>query len=387
MKNIPYLLQFIWSGGFNLVSRILPSYFATVASASQISAVYSIYAAAKFFAMPCGWVSDRIGKIRALIIAFLILPLVALSFTISKSIFFFALMFFVVGILGNFYYSSINALITIFFKKKIEALFRLESMYQLGAVFGPIAGGFLTLRYGVETAFYTWAGLGILGLILSSFLLRKEKISQQEIKKPNLKQLLFQLGNKKFDFIVFLIAGSFLTGLFESMITLSFPLYASKIGFDISKVGLILGIGSLISIFGLIFLGRKIEVMRKDNLLILTTGLVGISIFAAIFIHSLIGISLLLGVFTIGRAGGLNITRSFISENIGENIRATGMSISDTAQYIARIIGPLIAGFLIDLISIEASFIFISIAAIIGVILMLFYKTKNLTNFKKAGKI
>lgn len=378
MKNIPYLLQFLWSGGFNLVSRILPSYFSAVASASQISVIYSIYAAAKFFAIPCGWISDRMGKARALVLAFLILPLVAISFTISKSIFFFALMFFVVGILGNFYYSSINALITIFFKKKTESLFKLESMYQLGAVFGPIAGGFLTLKYGIEAAFYTWAGLSILGLILSSFLLKREKITQQKIEKPSLKQLLSQLGNKKFEFIVFLIVGSFLTGLFESMIILSFPLYASKIGFDISEVGLILGAGSLISIFGLIFLGRKIEAIRKDNSLILTTSLIGISIFAAIFIHSLAGMSLLLGVFTIGRAGGLNITRSFISENLGENIRATGMSISDTVQYIAMIIGPLIAGLLIDLINIETSFIFISITAIIGIILILAYKTKKL---------
>jgi hypothetical protein len=33
IKNIPLFLQAIWSTGFNLVSRILPAYFAKVASA------------------------------------------------------------------------------------------------------------------------------------------------------------------------------------------------------------------------------------------------------------------------------------------------------------------------------------------------------------------
>lgn len=379
IKNIPYLLQFLWSGGFNLVSRILPSYFATVASASQISVIYSIYAASKFLAIPCGWVSDKMGKIKTLFLAFFILPLAAISLTFLESIFFFALVFFIIGILGNFYYSSINALITIFFKRKTEALFKLESMYQLGATFGPIVGGFLTLRYGIETAFYTWAGLGILGLILSSLLLRKENSSKQEIKKPNLKQLFSQLGEKKIDFIIFLIVGSFLTGLFESMTILSIPLYASKIGFDISKVGIIIGIASLISVFGLLFLGKKLEIMKKKYSLMITTILVGISVTFVIFTHNIIAITLLFGIFIIGRAGGLNVTRSFISENFGENIRATGMSISDTAQYIAKIIGPVIAGLIIDFINIEASFIFISVVAVMGIILLIISEKKKTT--------
>ena len=387
IKQIPYLLQFLWSAGFNLVSKILPSYFATVASASQISVIYSIYASSKFLAMPCGWISDKMGKIKTLFLAFFILPLATISFTFSKSIFFFALMFFVIGTLGNFYYSSINALITIFFKRKTESLFKLKSMYQLGATFGPIVGGFLTLRYGIETAFYTWTGLGILGLILSSFLLKKENITKQKIKKPSLKQLFSQLGAKKVDFIIFLIVGCFLTGLFESMIVLSIPLYASKIGFDISKIGIIIGIASLVSVFGLFFLGKKLEIMKKNYSLIITTILIGISIAFMIFTHNIIAIIFLLGVFTIGRAGGLNIARSFISENLDENIRATGMSISDTVQSIAKIIGPITAGLLIDFINIEASFIFISIVATIGIILLITYEKNTLHKLDKMEKI
>ncbi len=379
-RNLPLAIQAVWSSGFNLVSRILPSYFAQFATASEISLIYLLYASAKFLGIPCGWLSDKIGKTKTLFLVFLLLPFLAISFTFSKSVIFFAFMFFLIGLLGNFYYPSINAVVTIFFDhKKTEYLFKLESMYQLGMVLGPIIGGVITLKYGIDKAFYTWAVLSFLGLILSTFLFKKESSfkPKTKIKKINLKEFLSQLGEKKFDFIIFLITGSFLTGLFEAMFSLALPLYATKIGFNISKVGWIIGLGSLVSIFGLLFLGKRLEGKRKKISLILTTFLVGLSCVFLIFINSLIGIVFFLGIFTLGRAGGLNITRSFISEVLNENLRATGMSISDFAQYLGRIVGPPFAGVLIDKINIFASFGSISIISILGIILLILYQEKK----------
>jgi len=135
-KNIPYILQGIWSAGFNIVSRIFPSFFANVASASQISVIYAFYASAKFFAMPCGWISDSLGKGKTLFLIFFTLPIIAFLFTVSDSILFFTFMFFCIGMLGNFYFSSINSIVTMLHEKKTKALFKLESFYQLGAFIG-----------------------------------------------------------------------------------------------------------------------------------------------------------------------------------------------------------------------------------------------------------
>lgn len=377
-KNFPLAIQAVWSSGFNLVSRILPSYFAQFATASEISLIYLLYASAKFLGIPCGWLSDKIGKTKTLFLVFLLLPFLAISFTFSNSVIFFAFMFFLIGLLGNFYYPSINAVVTIFFShKKTEYLFKLETMYQLGMVLGPIIGGVITFRYGIDKAFYTWAILAFLGLILSGFLFKKESSfnPKTKIKKINIKEFLSQLGEKKFEFIIFLIMGSFLTGLFEAVFSLALPLYATKIGFNISKVGWIMGLGSLVSIFGLLFLGKRLK--GKKISLILTTFLVGLSCVFLIFINSLIGIVFLLGIFTLGRAGGLNITRSFISEILNENLRATGMSISDFAQYLGKFIGPPFAGVLIDKINIFASFASISIISILGILLLILYQGKK----------
>ena len=207
--------------------------------------------------------------------------------------------------------------------------------------------------------------------------MRKEKLIEKKTENPSLKQLLSQLGNKKFDFLVFLTTGGFLTGLFEGMIGLSLPLYLSKLGFNISEVGIIIGLASLLSILGLLFLGKKPEDVKKDYALIFTTFLIGFSVFAIIFIQSMVGIILLIAVFTIGRAGGLNIARSFISENLSKNIRATGMAIVGNTQHIGRIAGPFFAGLLIDFVNIKVSFIFIFIVAAFGIISLIIHQRKQ----------
>jgi MFS family permease len=177
--------------------------------------------------------------------------------------------------------------------------------------------------------------------------------------------------------MVFLIAGSFLTGLFESVMVIAVPLYASGLGFSIAEVGAIMGAGAAISIFGLIVLGRKMESLGKENSLIITMLLAGFSFLAMMFVSNLAGIAILTGIFITGRAGGLNVARAFISDNLHEDFMTTGMSISDMVQYVARIVGPLFAGLLIDLFAIQSVFISVFAFSLLGTGLLMAYKAKS----------
>lgn len=372
-KEIPYLLQFLWSAGFNIITKVFPSFFAGVASASQISIVYSLYASAKFLVIPCGWISDALGKGKTLFYIFFALPFIALAFTISDSILFFTLMYFIIGILSNFYYSSISSIVTILHKEKTKALFRLESLYQLGAFIGPIVGGALVLKNGgMQMAFYVWAILGIIGFIFSYFLKKENLVQKEDKKRPDFKKLLSELGSNKWDFLFYLTIGAFFTGLFESIISLSAPLYLTSINFDIATVGIVIGFGSIVSVIGLLLLGKLMNNMGHKNSLIITSFLIALSSIFFILTENVLLLIILLGLFTIGRAGGLNITKSFISVIITPESRATGMAISDNFQYIARVVGPLVAGLLIDFSSINTSFILCSVLGIIAVFSMIF---------------
>ncbi|MFA5431638.1 MAG: MFS transporter [Candidatus Paceibacterota bacterium] len=372
-KNIPYLLQGLWSTGFNIVSKVFPSFFASVASASQISIIYSLYASAKFLAVPCGWISDNLGKGKTLFFVFFTLPIIALMFTISDSFVFFAVMYFIIGLLGNFYYSSINSIVTILNKEKTKALFKLESFYQIGAFIGPIVGGALALKSGgMKMAFYVWVVLGIIGFFLSYFLKNETSIQKKNEKQPDFKILLKELGSDKWNFLLYLIVGGFLTGFFESVIALAAPLYLTSINFDIAKVGIIIGFGCLFSVFGLLVLGRFMDRMGHKKALIITCFLVTISSIVFIISNNVILLIIMFGLFTVGRAGGLNVTRSYISSNVAEELRATGMSINDIFCYLARIIGPIIAGLLIDFRGAASPFIICFIVGLLATLLMIF---------------
>ncbi len=224
--NLLYILRFIWTAGFASVYNVLPSYLSSAFSALQISTIHSAYALPKIVNIPSGWLADRFGKQRTLFTTFIFLPIVTLLFTLSEGVLHYALMFFLIGLIGNFFNPTINALATIFSERKIETLFRVESMYQLGAVIGPIVGGFLMFSYGINAAFYAWFFLSLVGLGISAVLLRKEKPSRTKEKKAPVKgpSLWKQLGDKKFGFFVFLITGTFLTGFFESVMALTVPL-------------------------------------------------------------------------------------------------------------------------------------------------------------------
>ena len=354
MRGILYIIQFIWSSGFNLLFRILPSYLATyVPSAFQIGMVQTAYSVSRLLNIPCGMVSDRFGKRRTMFLAFFILPFLALAFTISRSVWHFALMFFLVGILANFYYSSTNALITIFFRRKVESLFRMEAMYQLGFMVGPVVGGFLTLQYGIEAAFYTWAGLGIAGLVLSSLILRRR---EQTGEKKRLSGFWSTVKENKLSFLVFLLIGGGLTGFMEALQILGVPLYATSLGMNIYEVGVLFGIASAISFVGLFILGKKLEDLKKEASMVIGLVLMGVPFFLFVLFQDIIMLAILNGVFTWGRAGCLNIARGFMSENTNPAQRAGGIALVDTLLFIGRIIGPIFVGLVIDFISIPFLF-------------------------------
>ena len=233
MKRLLYPIQFIYSSGFNMVSKLMPAFLTRFSSsATEIGSVSFAYNLAKSLNLPCGMAVDRIGKERAIFMVLFIIPFIAVSMSLFSQVYQFAVAFFVVGILANFYYTSINSLIGLY-KKKTESFFQLEAAYQLGFVIGPLLGGFLMSAYGGYAAFYTWAIFSFAGLGISAiFLRRRERTGRAVVGRPM--DVFRELaGTGRARSIVFLATGSFLTGIFFSMKDLSIPLYATDLGMSI----------------------------------------------------------------------------------------------------------------------------------------------------------
>ena len=76
------------------------------------------------------------------------------------------------------------------------------------------------------------------------------------------------------------------------------------------------------------------------------------------------------GFISVGRAGGLNVARSFISNMLDKNLSATGISVTDTFHYVGRVIGPLYAGLLIDFVAFSVLFASVGVLSILSILVL-----------------
>jgi len=159
---------------------------------------------------------------------------------------------FVAGIVVNLIEIA-SATVAAGLKAKTTSLFRLESMYQVGVVAGPIIGGFLTLHWGMEAALATWAVLNIIGIVATS------KIRPSLFRRKFSGGVFDAIKSRKGEFILVMAIGSFVVGFLQAIQELAFPLFMNSLGFDISLVGIVIGGASLITFVVLLYAGKKFE--------------------------------------------------------------------------------------------------------------------------------
>ncbi|MEE9323127.1 MAG: MFS transporter [Candidatus Aenigmarchaeota archaeon] len=370
MKMILHFLLFLWSIGTNMIRKIFPAYLAGfVPSAFHIGLVNTGYEIGKSLSLPCGFAADKMGKVRAIMISFILISITAVLVSLTFEVLHFVVLFVIIGVVSNFFYTSLLALIS-FQRRKTESLFRMESFYQFGFFLGPILGGLIVSFYSMTLALYTWAVLGIIGFVVSIFLSKMEVV-KEEIK--GFSGFFHQIKRGKSRFFVILLVGTIFTGFFFSSINLVIPLYMVGLGMDIYHVGLVFGFGAIASSVGFYLLGKRFERFSKEKALVIIMLLTSFAFFAMNYAYEIITLSLIFALFAIGRGGGLNITRAFISENTSQEMRSTGMAFVDTLHFGGGILGPVSAGLLIDLVSIQSVFFLLLGISILGVLIVLIY--------------
>ncbi len=342
--------------------------------AFEIALIFAAYSAIRIFIIPLGMASDKLGTVKIIRLSFVVMILTVSGFLLFFGVeslpgwIIFAL---IVGISSNLIGIAVNTLAASV-ERKTTALFSLESMYQIGVVIGPIIGGFLTLHYGIETALLTWAVLSTVGIFITP------RISVPFRQKKIVKGLFSAIKERRFAFIMILVFGSFFVGLIQSMQEIVLPLFATTIGFDVAQVGLILGIGSVITIAALLFLGKRIE--RKSHFTMLFAFFILMLIFPLLLpmFNDFFSLIILGAVFLIGRTANLNITRSFFSE-FSDKFKATAIAIGETVYFLSRAIGSTTAGISIESLGYSGTFNTMAVLTIIALIgsAVLIFRMRN----------
>jgi MFS family permease len=361
---------FIWGLGEGLFIYFLPLALQSWnTDAVQIGAVLSLIGGTMAVVqVPAGYLSDRFGT-RPLIFASLLLGIAsAIVMAAARS-----LPFFVSGLLAygctsfisapmNSYVTSLRGSWTV-----QRALTFRATAFQVGAIVGPILGGWIANQAGLSIVFRYSAGLFLAATLVMSLARRPAVLEHQEASI----HLVSPIANPRFL--------GLLAVVFFTIIAISVPqeltsLYLQNVHHlsfqQIGTMGTIASIGTAIIVFSL------------GNLRISTGMLIGqllLAGFALLMWRGQSAIAYFVGYFFVGgyqlyRSMALAFSRSLVK--VGDTGLAYGLV--ETGNALAVFVAPLAAGFLYNYRP-EAVYIASlgALAITIGLNMLLFHKKRN----------
>ena len=361
---------FIWGLGEGLFIYFLPLALQRwPTDAVQIGAVLSMIGVTMAVVqVPAGYFSDRFGT-RPLIFASLILGIAsAIVMAAARS-----LPFFVAGLLAygctsfisapmNSYVTSLRGSWTI----QRAVTFR-AAAFQVGAIVGPILGGWIANTAGLSIVFRYSAGLFLASTLVMSLARRPFVLEHQEASI----HLVSPIANPRF---LGLLAVVFFTIIAISVPQQLTSLYLQNVHhISIQQIGTM---GTIASI------GTAIIVFSLGNLRVSTGMLIGqllLAGFALLMWRGQSAIAYFVGYFFVGgyhlyRSMALAFSRSLVK--VGDTGLAYGLV--ETGNALAVVVAPLAAGFLYNYRP-EAVYIasLVALAITVGLNMLLFHEKRN----------
>ena len=361
---------FIWGLGEGLFIFFLPLALQRWNSdAVQIGAVLSMIGVTMAVVqIPAGYFSDRFGT-RPIILASLLLGIAsAIVMAAARS-----LPFFVVGLLAygctSFISAPMNSYVTSLrgsWTVQRAVTFR-AAAFQVGAIVGPIVGGWIANTAGLSTVFWYSAGLFLASTLIMSLARRPLVLEHQEASI----QLISPIANPRF---LGLLAVVFFTIIAVSVPQQLTSLYLQNVHhISIQQIGIMGTIASIGAAIIMFFLG---------NLSVSTGMFIGqllLAGFALLMWRGQGAIAYYVGYFFVGgyqlyRSMAMAFSRTLVK--VGDTGLAYGLV--ETGNALAVVVAPLAAGFLYNYRP-EAVYIASlgALAITVGLNVLLFHEKRN----------
>ncbi len=356
---IIFVTVFIDLIGFGMVIPILPYYANTApfnATPRDIGFLVAAYSFMQFFFSPVlGRLSDRYGRRPVLFVSLLGSAVGYFVIGFSNTLFLVFLGRIIGGITGG-NISTAQAYIADVTSKKDRAkgMGLFGAAFGLGFILGPAISGVLS-KYGVHVPFLFAAGLSFVNAIALYFILPESlKASARAVlpeKKNRVLELFDSLKDKEFreiNLVYFLVIVAF------SIMTYAYVLYtAYRFEYTPEQNGYLFAFVGLIAILvqGVLF-GRLVKKFGEAKLIVVGCLMMGASLFAVPIVGPQYGglIGLLAGtaVLSFGNSIASPGLTSLASKTADEHDQGRALGIMQSGASLARAIGPIIGGFLLN---------------------------------------
>ena len=326
-----------WGIGEGMFIYFMPIYLQQLgANTMAIAGVFGLFGLAMMVAhIPAGYLADRIGRKPLLVAAWSAGILAALAMGLARS-----LPVFIVGMLfygfTAFVTSPLNSYITAARGKMspVRAMTLLSAAYNVGAVVGPISGGWIGTRLGLRSVYLISAGIFIVSTIILFFLHPQHPETHDPAAPP---ESLWK--NTRFI--------SFLGLIFLAMFVMYLPqplaprFLQNERGLSLESIGLLGSIGSLGNAVLALGLG---QLAARNGFLLAQVSVAALSL--------LLWKGTGLGWYALGYflLGGYRSTRSLIYAQVRPLIHPAQMGlaygVAETFSALAVMLAPLLAGVL-----------------------------------------
>lgn len=345
--------------GFGMVIPILPYYAHTepfFATPLDIGFLFASYSLMQFFFSPLlGRLSDRFGRRPILFFSLLGSAVGYLVIGLSNTLFLVFLGRIIGGVSGG-NISTAQAYIADVTSKENRAkgMGLFGAAFGLGFILGPAIAGVLS-KYGVNVPFFVAAVLSLANAIALYFILPEsikigagDKIAER---KNRILELVDSLRDKEFreiNIVYFLLITAF------SIMTYAFVLFTSfRFEYNAEQNGYLFAFVGVVSIVaqGLLF-SRLVKLFGESALIVAGCLLLVVSLFTLPFIGPGYGgvTALLVGLATLSFGNSLaspGLT-SIASKSAAEYDQGRTMGIMQSGAAMARTIGPVIGGLLLN---------------------------------------
>lgn len=357
-----FLAVFVTVMGVGIVAPLLPVYAHELgAGAFQIGLIFGAFSLTRTIFVPYfGKLSDIKGKKPLLTLGMFLYFLVSLLYLVSSNVHALILIRLGQGFASAMIFPVAQAYVgTITPKNKegfIMGLFNI-SLYG-GLSFGPIVGGVVKDLLNIQFSFLTMGAFTLLGFALCLLLLPSEKGDEgRQASRPKKPIRYLHLIKEPAVFSLFIFRLCFTTGI--GFIWAFLPLLAStRLHLSSSSIGFVIMISVLVSGVFQVPMGFLADRFSK-KLLIGLGGILGALSLILVQIASTFG-ELFLASGLFGLAGGIAFP-ALMALGVIEGRRAEAMGsimgLLAMAHSLGMLIGPLLAGVIIDLFSFNMVFI------------------------------